>query len=68
PLEPRPLICRMYPFDYTAEGISDELSEGCPLELLRPGQDLIEALAMNIDDARRWHQQLYQEVRSEVPG
>jgi Fe-S-cluster containining protein len=65
PLEIRPLICRLYPFDYTEAGISDELAPGCPLELLRPGQGLIEALEMNIDDARRWHRQLYEEIRLE---
>lgn len=66
PLETRPLICRLYPYDYTAEGILDVLAEGCPLELLEPGQGLIDALAMNIDDARRWHRQLYEEVCREV--
>ncbi len=66
PLEIRPLICRLYPYDYTAEGVKEELSEGCPLDLLRPGQGLIEALEMNIEDARRWHRQLYQEVQHEV--
>jgi uncharacterized protein len=66
-LEVRPLVCRLYPFEYTEAGIGDELSSGCPLELLRPEQDLIGALEMNIDDARRWHRQLYQEIRLE-PG
>jgi Fe-S-cluster containining protein len=65
PLETRPLICRIYPFDYTAEGILDELSEGCPTELLRPGQGLIEALDMNRTDAERWHRQLYDELPNE---
>jgi len=66
PLEIRPLICRLYPFDYTAEGIKVELSQGCPLELLPSGQGLIGALRMNIEDARRWHRQLYEEVQSEA--
>lgn len=65
PLEVRPLICRLYPFDYTAEGLLDELAEGCPLELLPPGQGLIEALAMNRTEAQRWHAQLYAEVHQE---
>jgi Fe-S-cluster containining protein len=62
PLETRPLVCRLYPFDYTAEGIRDELSPGCPLELLQPNQGLVEALDMNLDDARRWHKKLYEEI------
>ncbi len=66
PLEIRPLVCRLYPYDYTAAGITDELTEGCPLELLRSEQHLIEALDMNIDDARRWHQQLYEEICMEA--
>lgn len=66
PLEVRPLICRIYPYDYTSRGIRQELSQGCPLELLSPGQELIEALDMNLEDARRWHRQLYQEVQNEV--
>lgn len=66
PLEIRPLICRLYPYDYTAEGIVEELSEGCPLELLSPGEQLIDALQMNLDDARGWHRQLYQEIQNEV--
>ncbi len=63
PLEIRPLVCRIYPFDYTADGLVDELSEGCPLELLRPGQGLIEALDMNRVDAERWRSQLYAEIQ-----
>jgi Fe-S-cluster containining protein len=65
PLEVRPLVCRIYPYDYSEEGILPELSEGCPLELLRPDQGLIEALAMNLEDARRWRDQLYEEIRLE---
>ena len=38
---------------------------GCPLELLPPQQGLIEALDMNVEDARRWHRQLYREIRLE---
>ncbi len=65
PLEVRPLVCRLYPFEYTAEGVQDDLSSGCPLELLRPGQGLIEALAMDVNDARRWQKQLYEEIQLE---
>lgn len=66
PLEVRPLICRLYPFDYTADGLLDELAIGCPLDLLPPNQGLIEALAMNRADAQRWHAQLYAELRDEA--
>ena len=66
PLETRPLVCRLYPFDYTADGISDDLADGCPLELLPAGTGLIEALDMKLEDARRWHRQLYEEIREET--
>lgn len=64
PLEVRPLVCRIYPFDYDQNGVKErELSPGCPLELLRPGADLVAELAMNRADADRWQAQLYQEIR-----
>jgi Fe-S-cluster containining protein len=65
PLEMRPLICRIYPYDYNADGIAADLASGCPLELLRPGQGLIQALDMNLNDARRWRDQLYEEIQLE---
>jgi Fe-S-cluster containining protein len=65
PLEVRPLICRIYPFDYNADGLLGDLAKGCPIELLRPGQDLVEALEMQRADAERWHEQLYAELRQE---
>jgi uncharacterized protein len=67
PLEVRPLVCRLHPYDYTEEGIKDELAPGCPSHLLKPGQGLIESLGMNLEDARRWHHQLYDEIRQEKP-
>jgi Fe-S-cluster containining protein len=66
PYETRPLVCRLYPYDYNEDGIRTELVEGCPLELLPPGQGLIEALDMRLEDARRWHRQLYAEIRLET--
>ena len=65
PLEIRPLICRIYPFDYDAGGMLDDLARGCPLELVRPGMELIEELEMNRVDAERWRQQLYAELALE---
>ncbi len=65
PLETRPLICRIYPYDYTADGLRERLAQGCPTELIPPGQTLLEALDIQRSDAERWHQQLYQEVLTE---
>jgi Fe-S-cluster containining protein len=67
PLEVRPLVCRLYPYDYTEDGIRDELSQGCPLELVPPGQSLLVALDMKLADAQRWHRQLYEEILLEDP-
>jgi Fe-S-cluster containining protein len=66
PLETRPLVCRIYPYDYTEAGIQDELSHGCPLELLKPEQTLIQALDMNVVDAERWRSMLYAEIHAEM--
>jgi Fe-S-cluster containining protein len=62
PLEIRPLICRIYPFDYDADGLLDDLARGCPLELVRPGMELIEELEMNREQAENWRKQLYAEL------
>jgi uncharacterized protein len=66
PLEIRPLICRIYPYDYTAYGLREELAPGCPTELLAEGQGLLEALQIPREDAVRWHAQLYHEIQLEI--
>jgi Fe-S-cluster containining protein len=65
PLEVRPLVCRLHPYEYTEAGISEELSDSCPTHLLKHGQTLLIALDMNLEVARRWHRQLYAEIRCE---
>jgi len=65
PLEVRPLICRLYPYDFNEQGIKQELTRGCPLDLILPGLTLLDELGMNLADAERWHRQLYEEIRSE---
>jgi Fe-S-cluster containining protein len=61
----RPLVCRLYPLDYTADGFREELVPGCPLELLLPGQELLPTIGMNMSDAQVWHEQLYRELAVE---
>jgi Fe-S-cluster containining protein len=65
PGDVRPLVCRIYPFLYTAQGIEEKLGEGCPRELLRPKQSLIVALGMDRAAAERWRAQLYEEIKEE---
>ncbi len=62
PAETRPLVCRLYPFDYGAEGILPRLASGCPVELLAPGKDLITELQMSADHAEKLRAQLYVEI------
>ncbi|MCA9066894.1 MAG: hypothetical protein KDA96_27695, partial [Planctomycetaceae bacterium] len=62
PLEVRPLICRLHPWAYTADGVQDRPAGGCPVQLLPPGTELLRALDMNRLDAERWHAQLYAEI------
>ena len=58
----RPLICRLYPFDYTVDGIKERPAGGCPVELLRPQQQLLQVLGMDRDEAERFRAQLYAEL------
>jgi len=67
PMEARPLICRLYPYQYNEQQIFDEPAEGCPQALLLPGENLFDAVGMNLDAARQWHQLLYWELRQETP-
>ncbi|MCC6581220.1 MAG: YkgJ family cysteine cluster protein [Phycisphaeraceae bacterium] len=66
PLDTRPLVCRMYPFTYNDQGIDGVDPDRCPTGLLQEGENLLDAMGMNIDDARRWHSQLYREIRDEA--
>ena len=65
PIEVRPLICRIYPYDYNEQGLHQRLASGCPLELLRPQESLLAALDVDRHQADAWHKQLYAEIREE---
>jgi len=58
----RPLICRLYPFDYTADGLKEQPAGGCPVELLRPQQKLLQVLGMDRGQAEQYRAQLYVEI------
>lgn len=66
PLNVRPIVCRIYPFDFNEEGIKDALCTGCPSEILRPGQTLLTALMMNREEAEAWRKQLYEDICEEL--
>lgn len=63
PLHVRPLICRLYPFGFDADGLEDTPSTYCPAHLLSPGRQILDEMNMDMDEARRWHQQLYEELK-----
>ncbi len=65
PLETRPLVCRIYPFDYDAQGLRDGLSHGCPIPLVRPALGLLGELQMERGPAEAWRRQLYTELSHE---
>jgi|JI10StandDraft_1071094.scaffolds.fasta_scaffold181542_2 Fe-S-cluster containining protein len=65
PMETRPLICRLYPFDYDHQGLRPQLSHHCPTQLMKPGETLLGALDMTREVAERWRAQLYRELELE---
>lgn len=63
PTETRPLICRLYPYQYTERGL-DGIADGCPTQLIDPGRTILDMIGMNLADGIRWHRQLYSELRT----
>ncbi len=67
PIDVRPLVCRLYPYNYDESGITeiDNDPSRCPVELLPKGEDLIKNLGMSPELANKWHDMLYSEIRME---
>lgn len=63
PTEVRPLVCRLYPYEYCESGIIGIASD-CPREVVPPGSTILKVLDMRLADALRWHRILYNELRS----
>lgn len=68
PLDARPLICRLYPFDYNADTIKGVHAHRCPTPECDNGPLLIALLGMNRDDAEPWRKELYREIEKEFPA
>lgn len=64
-LEVRPIICRLYPLDYTASGFREYLVPRCPTGLLRSQQTLLGTLGMSPEGGDAWRLQLYEEIQEE---
>lgn len=67
PLETRPLVCRLYPYEYTAAGIIG-VCQDCPPQVIPPGSTILKVLDMRAADAIRWHRTLYGELRAGKEG
>ena len=65
PLQTRPLVCRLFPYQYSQKGLADEMADECPRDLLGEGESLAVALGIHREDAVLWHQLLYQEILRE---
>ncbi len=61
----RPLVCRLYPFDYTGTTIKGVYGHLCPLPERDNTPLLLAALGMNRDEAEQWRRQLYAEIAGE---
>lgn len=68
PLAVRPLVCRLYPFDYTATTIKGVDGHFCPSPEKDYAPLLLASLEMNHDDAEACRKQIYAEIEDEFPG
>ncbi|MDR1744888.1 MAG: YkgJ family cysteine cluster protein [Planctomycetota bacterium] len=64
-LDARPLVCRLYPFDYTPTTIKGVYGHLCPSPEKENPPLLLAALGMNRDEAEQWRRQLYGEIAGE---
>lgn len=67
-LEVRPLLCRLYPYDYDAATIRGVYAHLCPEPERSSPALLLALLGMNRDAAENWRRQLYREIKEEFPG
>ena len=63
-METRPIVCRLYPYEYTEQGISGVCGSECPTHAMKLDKSLVDALSMNENDANRWRNMLYSELRA----
>jgi len=70
PTEVRPLVCRLYPYDYTETEIKGMDDSYCPVDRLIPaeqraaGVTMLTILGMRMEDAERWRRMLYEELKA----
>ncbi|MBF0202555.1 MAG: hypothetical protein HQK66_14855 [Desulfamplus sp.] len=61
PFARRPLICRLYPYTYTSNGILG-IDRSCPISREQEWQSILDHLDMPADRALEWLTLLYDEV------
>lgn len=64
-LESRPLVCRLYPYDYNNVTVKGVYGHLCPLPERENGALLLALLGMNRDRAEEWRAMLYREIADE---
>jgi Fe-S-cluster containining protein len=67
PMEVRPVVCRLYPYGYTEQGLTGIEDDYCPPEVIPPDSTILKVLDMRHQDAVRWHRILYTELRTGKP-
>lgn len=65
PLDVRPLVCRLHPWDYGDEGLRGVAQLHCPTDLLPEGMSVVEIIGVSEEQAEVWHATLYQEILRE---
>ena len=64
PLNIRPLICRLHPHIYNAEGLYPDISPDCPLHSMPAGSFQETSIeGFQNEDALNWHRLLYEEIK-----
>jgi len=67
PMEVRPLVCRLHPWDYGDQGLRGVIQEYCPTDVLPEGLTAVEVMGLSEEQALIWHAQLYTEIMQEYP-
>ncbi|MDR1535960.1 MAG: YkgJ family cysteine cluster protein [Planctomycetota bacterium] len=63
----RPLVCRLYPYEYNPSGITGVSGQYCPSPERDAPALLLALLAMNREAAETWRRILYLEIQEEFP-
>ncbi len=61
-LSTRPLLCRLYPYEYVEGGLQG-VDGDCPVARCGDPEHALRAMGMASDSVTFWHRQLYEEIR-----